>query len=98
MFDLSFAEITIVAIIALLVIGPKDLPKAISFIKKITAKVKNLTNEFTSSISDIDEISDLKEEANKINKDLKTIIDLDGNEQPTYDLSEIIDEIDNKKN
>ena len=96
MFDLSFSEMTLVAVVGLLVIGPKDLPKVITTIKKSLAKLKKLASDFTSSITDIDEISDLKNEAKKLNNEIRTIIDLDGNEQPTYDLSDVMPNINEK--
>lgn len=87
----------IVAIVGLLVIGPEELPGVIRNCKKIIKKIKSTTKEFTSAITDIDEIDDLKNEANKLNEDMKTIIDLDGNEQPTYDISDMLVEKEKKK-
>ncbi|PIR38667.1 MAG: twin-arginine translocase subunit TatB [Alphaproteobacteria bacterium CG11_big_fil_rev_8_21_14_0_20_39_49] len=92
MFDLSWSEMFVVAIVGLLVIGPEELPAVVRNCKKVIAKIKNTAKEFTSAITDIDEIDDIKKEAQKLNEDMKTIIDLEGNEQPTYDISDIIKE------
>jgi sec-independent protein translocase protein TatB len=97
MFDLSFSELLLVAAVGLLVIGPKDLPKVILTVKKSIAKIKNIARDFTSSLTDIDEISDLKEEVRKINNEMRTIIDLNGNEQETYDLSDVMPQINDNK-
>jgi sec-independent protein translocase protein TatB len=98
MFDLSWSEMFIVAIVGLLVIGPEELPGVIRNCKKVIAKVKSSAKEFTSAITDIDEIDDLKNEANKLNEDMKTIIDLEGNEQPTYDISDLIGKNEQRNN
>lgn len=92
MFDLSWSEMFIVAIVGLLVIGPEELPSVVRNCKKVISKIKSTAKEFTSAITDIDEIDDIKKEAQKLNDDMKTIIDLEGKEQPTYDISDLIDE------
>ena len=93
MFDFSFSELIIVGVVGLLVIGPDELPSIIKNVRKIIAKVKLLSREFTSAITEGEEFGDLKKEADKINQDLKTIIDLEGNEQPTYDISDVMPEV-----
>ncbi len=93
MFDFSWAEIVVVALVGLVVIGPSDLPKVIRFIKKTISKVKNVSREFTKSILDEGEINSLKKEAEEVNQDLKQIVDLEGNLQDTYDVSDIYDEL-----
>jgi sec-independent protein translocase protein TatB len=90
MFDLSWSEILLVGIVALLVIGPKELPTAIRFCKKLLRKMKNLTQELSSAFNEIEPIDDLKKEAEKLNKDITYITDLEGNLQPTYDISDIV--------
>ena len=52
-----------------------------------------MASEFTSTITDMDGVEELKNEAKKVNEDLKKIIDLDGNLQDTYDISDIIPKV-----
>lgn len=97
MFDLSWAEMAVVMIVGILVIGPKDMPVVIRNIKKFSHKAKEITSEIIKSFDEDESISDLKNEVNKINKDIKTIVDLEGNIQPTYDISDIMPEIEKSK-
>ena len=83
MFDFSWAEIIVVALVGLLLIGPDELPSVIRSCKNVIKKVKEIGSDFTSSILESDEI--------------RTIIDLEGNEQETYDMSDIMGEIEKAK-
>lgn len=98
MFEFSWPEMLVVAVVALLVVGPEELPSVIRNCKKIITKIKSVAKEFTDSITEIDEIKDIKSEAKKLNDDLKIIIDLEGNKQQTYDISDIMDKSKDQKN
>ncbi len=52
MFDMSWGEMMVIGTIALLVIGPKDLPKALRTLGRTTAKVRSMAGEFRSQFSD----------------------------------------------
>ena len=91
MFDFSWSEMALVALVGLLVIGPKELPALIKNVKAVISKVKSIGSDFADQIMDNSQMTDLKDEAKKLNDDMKTIIDLDGNEQQTYDISEFLD-------
>ncbi len=97
MFEFSWPEMLVVALVALLVVGPQELPSVIRNCKKIITKIKSVAKEFTDSITEIDEIKDIKSEAKKLNDDLKVIIDLEGNKQQTYDISDLMSEKKPKK-
>lgn len=86
----------VVGAVGLVVLGPEELPVVIRNCKKIINQVKEIGKEFTDSISQIDEVTDLKAEAKKLNDDLRTIIDLEGNPQQTYDISDIMPQIKKK--
>ena len=90
MFDLSWAEISIVALVGLLVLGPKEFAAIVRNCRKIIGKIKNIGQEFTDAITDMDEVKDLKKEAGKVNEDINMIVDLEGKLQKTYDISDFI--------
>lgn len=52
MFDLSIPELLVVAVVALLVIGPKDLPRSLHALGVWIGKVKNLADEFRRYVDD----------------------------------------------
>jgi sec-independent protein translocase protein TatB len=94
MFDFSFSELMVVGAVGLVVLGPEELPAVIRSCKKIINQIKEMGKEFSDSISEIDEVHDLKAEAKKLNDDLRTIIDLEGKPQQTYDISDIMPDIE----
>lgn len=53
MFDVGWSEMAVIALIALLVIGPKDLPNTMKTIAHWMRKAKSLTREFQSGIDEM---------------------------------------------
>jgi len=65
MFSLGWMEISIILIITVIVVGPKEIPTVIKFLKSITSGLGKLSREFKSTvneISHIDEVKDIKKE------------------------------------
>jgi len=50
MFDIAPSELLLVAIVALLVIGPKDLPLALRTLGKWIGKVRRMSNHFRAGV------------------------------------------------
>ena len=61
MIDIGWMEMLVVAVVALLVIGPKDLPRALRTVGHWVGKVKGVAREFQSSVDDMIRESDLEE-------------------------------------
>ncbi|GAB4393411.1 MAG: Sec-independent protein translocase protein TatB [Kiloniellaceae bacterium] len=53
MFDIGWSEMAVIALIALIVIGPKDLPRTMKTIAQWMRKARSLTREFQSGIDDM---------------------------------------------
>ncbi len=62
---MSFGEIIVILVVAILVLGPDKLPEAIVQIAKILKAVKRNIDDTKSSIEKEIRINDLKEEAKK---------------------------------
>jgi len=65
MFSLGWMEISIILIITVIVVGPKEIPTVIKFLKSITSGLGQLSREFKSTvneISHIEEVKDIKKE------------------------------------
>ncbi|ECR2204974.1 Sec-independent protein translocase subunit TatB [Campylobacter jejuni] len=62
---MSFGEIIVILVVAILVLGPDKLPQAIVQIAKILKAVKRNIDDAKSSIEKEIRINDLKEEAKK---------------------------------
>ena len=50
MFDVAPSELLLVAVVALLVIGPKDLPLALRTVGKWMGKARRMSNHFRSGV------------------------------------------------
>lgn len=61
MLDVAPQELLLVAIVALLVIGPKDLPKAMRFVGKWVGKARGVARQFRSGIDTMIRESELAE-------------------------------------
>ena len=59
MFDLGWSELFIVALVVLIVIGPRELPKAMRMVAKWVRKGRALAREFQSSLDDLARESEL---------------------------------------
>lgn len=89
MFDLSWAESFVIIMVALLVIGPKELPTVIRTIRSTIAKAKNLSQDFLSEFKEIDELQSLRDDLEGVSGEMRHIVDLDGKLQPAYDVDDL---------
>jgi sec-independent protein translocase protein TatB len=68
MFDIGWTEMMVLAIVAVVIVGPKDLPKVIRTVGKWVGKARSMAREFQSSLDDIareSELDDLKKQIDK---------------------------------
>jgi sec-independent protein translocase protein TatB len=67
MLDIGWMEMAVICVIALLILGPKELPRAIRTVTQVVGRARNLANEFKSGLDDIvqeSELGDLQKEIN----------------------------------
>lgn len=69
MFDLSFSELLVVGVVALIVIGPKELPGLFRSAGRFTAKLRAMAREFSRAMESAADETGLKEVA----RDLKAV-------------------------
>lgn len=85
MFDIDTGKLLIVAVLALIVIGPKDLPRVLRQVGQSVGKLRRMASEFQGQFMDAikdAEIDDIRKEL----KDLETKADLDYNFNPARDI------------
>ena len=85
MFSLGWMEISIILIITVIVVGPKEIPTVIKFLKSITSGLGKLSREFKSTVNEISHIEEVKDIKKEI-LDTKESIVTEGKE-----LDEIIE-------
>jgi sec-independent protein translocase protein TatB len=61
MFSLGWMEISIILIITIVIVGPKEIPTVIRFVKSITKNLRKVSREFTSTIDEITHIQEVKD-------------------------------------
>ncbi len=61
MFDIGWSEMAMIALIALIVMGPKELPKAMRSVAKWARKARSLAREFQSGIDDMIREADVED-------------------------------------
>jgi sec-independent protein translocase protein TatB len=74
MFGISWYEYLVIAVVALIVIGPKELPAVLRAVGQWTAKVQRMAAEFRSQFQEAmreAEMADLKKEVDNIGEQAK---------------------------
>jgi len=82
-FDLGMSELLLIGVVALVFIGPKDLPKALRVAGFWVKKARTLSREFQSSVEQMIREAELEEMRQELKK--ATEIDLDKEFQKTID-------------
>jgi len=72
MFDLGWAELLVIGIVALIVVGPKDLPVLFRRVGQFVGKAKGMAREFSTAMNDAADESGVREMSSTLNKSLKT--------------------------
>jgi sec-independent protein translocase protein TatB len=79
LFDIGWSEMAIIMLLALIIIGPKDLPRVARTIGQWVRKGRMLAREFQTSLEDMAkeaELDDVKREIDKIGRtDLKKAVE-----------------------
>ena len=68
MLDIGWTELLLIGVVALIVVGPKDLPHLFHSLGRFTAKARSMAREFTSAMEDAAKGSGLDEASNSIHE------------------------------
>ena len=72
MLDIGWSELLVVVIVAVVVVGPKDLPRLMRTLGRYTAKARGLAREFRASFEELGretELEELNREMEKIRRE-----------------------------
>lgn len=101
MFGLGFTELLVLAIIGLIVIGPKQLPDLMKTLARFVRELSKAREEWMNTVRQDDQIRDIHESVNEVKQSLsqpiesiksklKDELDLGGMEK---DLGQVVDEM-----
>ena len=71
MFDLGWAELLVIGIVALIIVGPKDLPVLFRQVGQFVGKARGMAREFSSAMNQAADQSGVREMSSSINSSLK---------------------------
>ncbi|WP_114391578.1 Sec-independent protein translocase protein TatB [Oleisolibacter albus] len=66
MLDIGWSELAVIVVVALVVIGPKDLPRALHTAAKWVRKARLLAREFQNSVDDMVRQAELEDLRNQL--------------------------------
>ena len=75
MLDMSWGEVMVIGAVALIVIGPKDLPKALRTVGQMTGKIRRMASEFQGQFNEAireAELDDVKRQIQGVNDSVGT--------------------------
>lgn len=80
MFDIAWSEMVLIGAVALVVIGPKDLPKALRTVGQAIGKVRRMASEFQGQFNEAmreAELADLKKQVEDVGGSVSSALNND---------------------
>jgi sec-independent protein translocase protein TatB len=92
MLDLAWSELALIAVVAVVVIGPKDLPEAVRGVAKGIQKLRRMAGEFQGHVDEVVREAKLEDVRNQINDirnfdlkgEIERHVDKDGDIRRTF--------------
>ena len=85
MLDFDASKLLIIGVVALVVIGPKDLPRVLRQVGQMVGKLRRMAGEFQGQFMDAMKEADLQDLRNEVSK-LKDTASLDVDFNPVHDI------------
>lgn len=97
MFDIGWSEMLVIAVVAIIVIGPKELPGLLRTLGRFMRKAQNMASEFRSHVDDMVRESDLHEMKAQVERlqhvnleaEVKKTVDPAGDLEKAFDMSDV---------
>ena len=96
MFDLGWSELAVIALVALIVVGPKELPQILRTAAHWMRKARSLAREFQSSVDDMVREAELDEAKKTMDaaRHLSLDKELEDTVDPTGSLKEEVADVE----
>jgi sec-independent protein translocase protein TatB len=79
MFGLDWSELALIAVVAVVIIGPKDLPEAVRGVARFVQKLRRMAGEFQGQVDEVVREANLGDVRNQINDirnfDFKSVVE-----------------------
>lgn len=96
MLDLSLAEIGFIVLVAVIFLGPKEIPVVARtlthWLREVKQFVHELTATFRSAVNESGLLEDKDAIARELESDMRYIRDMEGQLRRVYDISNIMEE------
>ncbi len=89
MFDISLAELLLVVTVAVLFIGPKELPVVMRALVKAVRWLKQIGRDISKMFDELAEETGAKETIDSFNAEIRLIKGDDGNMYESYDITSL---------
>jgi sec-independent protein translocase protein TatB len=73
MFDIGWSELVVIGVVALIVIGPKELPSVLRNIGQVMSKLRSMASEFQGQFQEAlreAELDELRKQAEKLSSEV----------------------------
>lgn len=96
MFDIGWQELFVIGVVALIVVGPKDLPKVLRGAARVLNKARGMSREFQAGLAEMArevELDEIKRNVERtagfdLGEELKTAVDPTGKLSAEFDPAE----------
>jgi sec-independent protein translocase protein TatB len=94
--DIGWTELLLIAVVAIVVIGPKDLPRVMRMVGQWTAKMKRMARDFQGQFNEAlreAELDSVKRDIEKVTKDIDKATKVDPMASVRKEVTKTTDEI-----
>ena len=94
MFDIGWSELLVIGVVALIAIGPKELPAVLRTVGQYMGKIRRMASEFQGQFQEAlreAEMADMKKEFDEMSEAASDLTNFDTNFDPMADVQKEID-------
>ncbi len=96
MLDIGWPELFLIAVVTIVVVGPRELPRVVRMVTGLIRKARGLADEFRGTLDDMvreADLEDIKEEVERASKvdiaeEFEAAVDPSGDMDGAFDLDE----------
>src|ERR1041385_9518977 len=92
MFDIGWGELVVIAVVALIAIGPKELPGVLRMVGQWMGKIRRMAAEFQGQVQEAmreAEMADIKKQVDDIAQSAASVTDFDPMESVRKEVESI---------